>query len=255
MGDEIFAENGFVYNIDRVIEPLENAYEILNEENGNHSFSDYLELVEQFPDFIYNEGKTFDQPGAREGFYVDSLFDITFSELTFDITNEKTSPPSGTYGLPGNVTIRYHHGLLAPTNDAINDFITEYLSGSAGWGSLDKAPDHIRRIIVNTHMSINPVYPTDFINGFYNGEGDLVSINQEDIIQSQFGSNCSFIGLDKVIVPRAFKGVTGPVYLQRGYSKVMYAIERTGLLPTLKREGENYSVASSIEKRMNLVTG
>ena len=241
VGDEIFAENGFVYNIDRVIEPLKNAYEILNEENGNHSYSDYLELVELFPDFIYNEEKTFDQPGAREGFDVDSLFDITFSELTFDITNEKTSPPSGTYGLPGNVTIRYHHGLLAPTNDAFNDFITEYLSGSAGWGSLKQAPVHIRRIIVNTHMSNNPVYPTDFENGFYNGEGDIVTLNQGDIIQSQFGSNCSFIGLDKVIVPRAFKSVTGPVYLQRGYSKVMYAIERTGLLPALKREGENYS--------------
>ena len=241
VGDEIFAENGFVYNIDRVIEPLKNAYEILNEENGNHSYSDYLELVELFPDFIYNEEKTFDQPGAREGFDVDSLFDITFSELTFDITNEKTSPPSGTYGLPGNVTIRYHHGLLAPTNDAFNDFITEYLSGSASWGSLKQAPVHIRRIIVNTHMSNNPVYPTDFENGFYNGEGDIVTLNQGDIIQSQFGSNCSFIGLDKVIVPRAFKSVTGPVYLQRGYSKVMYAIERTGLLPALKREGENYS--------------
>ena len=241
VGDEIFAENGFVYNIDRVIEPLKNAYEILNEENGNHSYSDYLELVELFPDFIYNEEKTFDQPGAREGFDVDSLFDITFSELTFDITNEETSPPSGTYGLPGNVTIRYHHGLLAPTNDAFNDFITEYLSGSAGWGSLKQAPVHIRRIIVNTHMSNNPVYPTDFENGFYNGEGDIVTLNQGDIIQSQFGSNCSFIGLDKVIVPRAFKSVTGPVYLQRGYSKVMYAIERTGLLPALKREGENYS--------------
>ena len=29
IGDEIFAENGFVYNIDRVVDPLQNAYELL----------------------------------------------------------------------------------------------------------------------------------------------------------------------------------------------------------------------------------
>jgi len=243
MDDEIFAENGFVYNIDRVIEPLQNAYEILNSESESesHAYSDYLDLVDFFPDFTYNEEKTFEQPGAREGFDVDSLFDLTFSALTFDISNEKTSPPSGTYGLPSNVTIRYHHGLVAPTNDALNDFTQEYLSGSTGWGSLMKAPDHIRRIIVNTHMSINPIYPTDFGSGFYNGEGDIVTFDAGDIVKRQFCSNCTFIGIDKVIIPRAFKSVTGPVYLQRGYSKAMYAIEQTGLLPALKREEELYS--------------
>ena len=241
LGDEIFAENGFVYNIDRVIEPLQNAYEILNTPYEGHSYEDFLSLIESFPNFTYNEEKTFDQPGAREGYAVDSLFDLTFTDLTFDITSEETSPPSGTYGLPGNVTIRYHHGLIAPTNEAFNDFVEAYLSGPASWGGIDRVPEHIRRIIVNTHMAINSIYPTDFVHGFRNGEGDIMTLDPGNIIHSQFSSNCTFIGVDQVVVPRAFKSVTGPVYLQRGYSKVMYAIERTGLLPALKREDATYS--------------
>jgi hypothetical protein len=49
-----------------------------------------------------------------------------------------------------------------------------------------------------------------------------------------------FIGLNQAIVPRAFSSVTGPVYLMRGYSKMMLAIEEAELLSTLKRANNNY---------------
>ena len=239
-GDEIFAENGFVYNIDRVVDPLMNAHEIIGKQYDNYSYSDFLGLIDLFPEFTYNEQKTFQQPGAEQGYVVDSLFDLSFPVLTFDINNEETKPPTGTYGLPGNVTIRYHHGLIAPTNQAMDEFVSQYLAGPARWGTLEDAPEFITRIIVNTHMSTNPIYPTDLQEGFYNGELDRVTLDQADIIQKQYSSNSTFIGTDKVIVPRAFKSVTGPVYLLKGYAKVMYAIEQAGLLPALKRENEHY---------------
>jgi uncharacterized surface protein with fasciclin (FAS1) repeats len=240
IGDEIFAENGFVYNIDRVAEPLLNAYQILDDREDEQSYTIFLNLINLFPEFTYNDQKTMDQPGADLGFEVDSLFDLTYPELTFNIYNEKTRAPSGTMGLPGNVTIRYHHGLIAPTDAALNELISEYLAGPNKWGSLKDAPINIKKIIANTHMCVNPIYPTDFEKGFYNGEMDIVTFDQANIVQKQYSSNSTFIGVNKAIIPRAFKSVTGPVYLQRGYSKVMYAIEQSGLLSALKRENENY---------------
>lgn len=240
IGQEIFAENGFVYNIDRVVEPLPNAYQIIGEAEGEYSYKRFQKLVNLFPDFEYNEQKTFDQPGADQGLEVDSLFDLNFPDLTFDITNERTSAPSGEFGLPGNVSIRYHHGMIAPTNDAMDEFEAEYFEGPGRWGSVDGAPANLKRIIANSHLCINPIYPTDLEQGFYNGELDLVTLNEEDIVQKEFGSNSTFIGSEKVVVPRAFKSVTGPIYLQRGYSIAMNAIETTGLLSALKRQNENY---------------
>jgi uncharacterized surface protein with fasciclin (FAS1) repeats len=253
IGDEIFAENGFVYNIDRVVEPLQNAYQILDNQNGNESYTLLKDLINLFPEFQYNEQKTMDQPGAEEGFEVDSLFDITYPQLTFNIYNENTKPPSGTMGLPSNVTIRYHHGLIAPTDEAFTEFINEYIVGPNKWGTLEDSPEHIKRIIANTHMCTNPIYETDLEKGFYNGELDIVRLNPADIVEKQYCSNCTFIGLNKAVVPRAFSSVTGPVYLQRGYSKVMYAIERAGLLPALKRENANYLfyVASDINTTLD----
>ncbi len=240
IGDEIFAENGFIYMIDQVVEPFRNAYEILEQTEGQHSYSQFFDLVQQFPRFNYNQSKTFAQEGAAQGIQVDSLFDMNFPELTFSITGEKTQPPSGTYGLPQNVTIRYHHGVMAPTNDAFNKLVDDYIKIPNGWGTLQGAPQHIRRIIANTHLSINPVYASDMVKGFYNGENDIVRMAPESVVYKEYGSNSTFVGLDNAIVPRAFSSVTGPVYLRQGFSKVMYAIEASDLLPLLKRENRNY---------------
>lgn len=240
IGEEIFAENGFVYEIDRVVDPLPNAFQLLERGSGSESYSEFLDLVNMFPEFEYNEDKTQDQPGAELGFEVDSLFDLTYPDLAFDILNERTTPPSGTFGLPGNVTIRYHHGMVAPTNTAFEQFLQEYFTGPTRWGNLDNAPVNIKRIVANTHLSSNPIYPSDMSGGYFNGEQDIIHIDQGTIIQAEYGSNSSFIGVDQTLVPRVFQSVAGPAYLLKGYSKTMYAIERAGLLSALKRADEDY---------------
>lgn len=252
LGDEVFAENGFVYKIDRVVEPLKNAYQILDNKTGPNSYTQFLDFINTFPEFVYNQQKTLNQPGASEGLAVDSLFDLTYPLLTFNINRERTKAPPSTFGLPENVSIRYHHGLIAPTNQAFEAFVNEYLVGGTRWGSLRNTPDHIRRIIANTYMSVNPIYPTDLSKGFYNGELDLITVDQSNIVQKEYGSNSTFIGVNNAIVPRAFKSVTGPVYLQRGYSRVMYAIQLAGLLPALKRQNQDYMLFIESDESLRL---
>jgi len=238
LGEEMFAENGFVYTIDKVVEPLLNANEILRSTKNEYSYSKFLDLVNQFPKLVYNKDKTFDQAGASEGLAVDSLFDLTYPDLTFDITSEKTKAPASGSGLPSEVTIRFHHGLIAPTNEAFDEFVQQYIEGNNQWGSLDAMPEKIKKIIANSYFSINPIYETDIQTGFYNGEEDIVRIDGSNIVQKQYGSNCTFLGVNKAVIPRAFKSITGPVYRQRGFSIMMNAIEYSGLLSALKREGQ-----------------
>lgn len=228
--DDIFAENGFVYKVDRVVEPLKNASEILADEK----YSKFLELINQFPSLNYNEEKTFKQPGASQGLMVDSLFDLSFPDLTFNIYNEITKAPTG-LNSSSNSTIRFHHGLMAPTNNAFDEFIKEYIENNNSWGSLDLTPIKVKRIIAKTYFSINSIYETDINKGFFNAELDEINLDNSSIIDKRYGSNCTFIGMDKAIVPRAFSSVTGPVYLKRGYKTVLNAIEFSGLLSSLKK--------------------
>ena len=238
--DAIFAENGLVYIIDQVVEPLKNAYQVLEDNNSSNEYNLFRDLVNEFSRYSFSQSKTDQQEGVEEGLQVDSLFDLSFPELTFNLASEKTQPPAGTYGLPQNVTPRYHHGIAAPTDEAFQSFVEEYIQIPGGWGTLEGAPKNIRRIIVNAHMSQNPIFPSNFEKGFVTGELDNIKLDYSQIIQKEFGSNCSFIGLNRAIVPRAFSSVTGPIYLKRGYSKMMYAIEEAGLLSTLKRENNKY---------------
>jgi uncharacterized surface protein with fasciclin (FAS1) repeats len=235
---DIFAENGFVHVIDRVVEPLENAYQVLSKKDGVYAYDKFLDLVNTFPEVVYNEDKTYDQPGADQGLAVDSLFDITYPDLTFSIVNEKTLPPRGTY-VP-NPTIRYQHGLVAPTNAAFDEFVNTYLVGPGRWGSIAQAPRHIRKMIVNSQMANGPLYPSNFERGFLNGDNDLMELDQSTIVEKKYASNCTFIGVNKMLVPKAFTSVTGPVFLRRGYSTAMYAIGQTGLLTALKRPDAHY---------------
>lgn len=241
VSDEIIAENGFVFEVDRVVEPLENGMEILADKTKPNSYTSYLNLVNQFAEMDFNQTATNKQPGADQGLRVDSLFNLRYPQLVFDINSEKTKAPKGSYGLPGDVTIRYHHGIVAPTNEALNQLINQYLAGGNNWGSLENAPENIKRIIANSSLSINPVYQTDIQKGFLNGESDIITVDESSIVQKQYASNCTFIGVNKPIVPRAFSSVTGPVYTRKGFSKVMFAIEKSGLLSALKRKDANYS--------------
>lgn len=248
VGDEIFAENGFVYTIDQVVEPLRNAYEILSDKSSVNSYSKFLNLINQFPVLNYNQEKTFRQPGAEQGLEVDSLFDLNYPKLAFSITSEKTKAPASGSGLPEEVTIRFHHGLVAPTNEAFDAFVQQYIVGNNQWGSLDVMPPKIKRIVANTYFSPYPIYETDITEGFYNGEDDIIRLNQGSIVQKEFGSNVTFIGVNEAVVPRAFKSITGPVFRQRGYSTMMNAIEFSDLLSALKREGQGnmlFAVADS----------
>lgn len=239
--DEIFAENGFVYSIDQVVQPLRNGMEILSDKKSANSYQLYLNLVNQFAEMEFNQTETNRQSGADQGLQVDSLFNLRFPQLIFDINSEKTVAPRGSYGLPGNVTIRYHQGIVAPTDAALTSLVNQYLAGGNNWGSLEDAPENIKKIVANSSLSINPVYLTDLQKGFLNGETDIIKIDETSIVQKEFGSNCTFIGINKPIVPRAFSSVAGPVYTRKGFSKVMFAIEKSGLLSALKRKDANYS--------------
>jgi len=242
-GDELFAENGFVYVIDRVEEPLKNGVEFLTDNSKGLSYKSYYNIVNMFSEFSENIAATNAQPGHALGLQVDTLFDLTYPQLVFNINSEKTNPPKGTYGLPANTTIRYHHGIVAPTDDAMNQLISQYIAGGNNWGSLEACPENIKRIIANSSLSINPIYPTDFTfpKGFLNGESDIIQVDPTTIVQQEYGSNCTFIGVNKPIIPRAFSSITGPVYTRKGFQKVMYAIEKSGLLSALKRREANYS--------------
>jgi uncharacterized surface protein with fasciclin (FAS1) repeats len=234
---EIPAENGYVYIIDKVIEPLLNAEQLLESEETGRSYKKFLSLIHEFPAFTANMEATYQQIGADEGMVVDTLFNLNYPELTFNINSEITDP----LRTRNIASIQHHNTLFAPTDEAFDNFVATFISGHNQWGNLSNVPRSIKSIIINSHMVADVIYKSDIDKGFLNGEYDDLTIPDNDIIQSEFGSNATFIGLNKAIVPRAFSSVSAPVYLRRGYFTMMSVIEATRILAALKIKEQNFS--------------
>lgn len=236
-----FAENGFIFTIDRVVPPLKNVEQLLESSDNGNDYSMFLDLINLFPNFSTNESQTNLQEGVEEGREVSTLYDLDYSELAFDIHEELTGESS----FNENTATRYHYGILAPDNKALQDLIDNVITISSGdstrWPTFDAVPRHIKRIIVNTHMNESPIYLSDIEDGFSNEEWDTVFVDPGSVIEKQFCSNASFMGIDKAVVPRAFISVTAPVYLRPQYIGFMKGIELSGLGPALKRRNASYS--------------
>lgn len=238
-GSEIFAENGFVYVVDRVVEPLLNSKELLERQLPGESYTTFLELIYQFPRFQLNLQETFDQEAAREGGNFDSLYNLSFPNLPFNINDELTGPSTQS----SNFTYRYHNGVFVPTNEAFQKFLDEVVTAKSGfphWQSFEDMPEGVKQIIVQTHFTDNPVYLSDIREGFEDRNGNLITIDEQNIIRKEYGSNCTFIGLNQTIAPRAFTSITGPVYLRPLFSTFLYAIEYSKLLSALTKKEKEY---------------
>lgn len=240
ISQEIFAENGIIYQVDKVVEPLLNGEELLSSSQSGNSYSDYLSLLHYFGTFTYNSNETQKLPGYAEGLVVDLLYDLHYPNLVFDVQSELTGP-----GVTSSIyTIRYQYGLVAPTNDALQKLYDDVVTSKSGyphWGSASVLPDNVKLIIVGSHMSLDPVYPANINKGFINGEKDIVLLDPSSVIQKSYGSNCTFIGVKQAIIPRAFSSVTGPVYLRPGFSVFRQAMEYTNILSAVKKKNANYA--------------
>lgn len=228
IGDEIFAENGFVYLIDKVVEPLKNAEQLLEE----GPYSKFLQLIHNKSVFTFNQKATLAQQGASEGAVVEDLYNLTYtSSYPMNIHDELVV--NSTY------TVERHSGLMPPTDEAMDKFFNDYFRA---WGSSwNSVPKNIQSLFVNSHIASEAVYLKDINSGFYNVVGDIVTKNDIDIEKASYGSNSTFIGLKKAIVPKYFSSVSAPLFLDPNYNSFFGAYVSVNLISALKNPASKFS--------------
>lgn len=226
---DIFAENGFVHVIDRVVEPMRNGKEILEGEKPGESYHLFLDMVNwYYPDFSPNMNATFDQFEVELGGIVDTLWALNYPGLAFNLQQE-------TYGNEGfydHEALVRHNGLFAPTDEAFGEFIDGLLTVKSGfphWRNYQSLPPDIVGILVPPHFYNSMLFPSEQPYRTLFIEGRRFRQKEGDITRKEFGSNCTFIGLDGYVPDRVFTSVSGPVFLRPAFTSFRLAMQYSGI--------------------------
>jgi len=221
---DIFAENGFVHIIDKVVDPMLNGKERLEKEMPGESYKLFLDMVYwYYPKFTSDMIATNNQPGVSLGAIVDTLWDLDYAPLAFNLQKERFDNI--------NQTLVRHNGLIAPIDDPFMKFIDGVLTVKSGfphWNDYKSLPLDVVDIIVAQNFKSTPIYPsTSQYKSIFKG-ANRYHQNEEDIIRKDFGSNCTFIGLGSYIPDRVFTSVTEPVFCRPVFSTFRRAMVYSG---------------------------
>ncbi len=226
LGDELFAENGFLYEIDSVVDVMPNAEEILKADN----YSIFLDLINNFSLFSENADATNNQEGAQDGFDVGKLYNLA-TYLPINIYSEVVGS--------AKITLENNIGLIAPTNKAMEAFFDTYFKDI--FSSWDDVSLSLKQLVLTTHMGYKALYEKDFKKGFFNYQGDEITYDNSKIIEKVYGSNCTFVGVNEVIKPQSFSKVSVPLWLDPAYYFFSIAFSKTDLSSVLTKKDADYS--------------
>lgn len=226
---DVMAENGFVHTIDRVVEPMLNGKELLEKKWPNESYRLFLEMVYwYYPNFEPNFTATYNQPEAKIGGMADTLWDLNYSVLAFNLHRERFDVV--------NQTLIRHNGLIAPTDETFRKFIDNILTNKSGfphWSDYKSLPNDIVDLILAQNFKSSPIYPsTSQYQKIFKGTNRYHQ-DEKSIVRRDFGSNCTFIGIDNYIPDRVFTSVTGPVFCRPGFSVFRRAMVYSGVLDAI----------------------
>ncbi|MFB6320703.1 fasciclin domain-containing protein [Saccharicrinis sp. FJH54] len=226
---EIATDNGFLYLIDRVLDPLETVYESLKSE-GN--YSNFLTLYDQFSYYEYDADIS-DNYGNG-----DSLFIHMHTELPA-IASEWPVQDANAW----SVLTRFANSVFVPDNNALDAFFQEtwepYYDSFA-----DVNPLAVLYLLYNHTFSGDLAFPEnikkDEITTFY---GTPVAFDPDaDVSKSQICANGVYYGLNTVLTPPMFTSITGPAFRDPKYRMFLHMIAYSDVALPLTSTAINYTI-------------
>ncbi|MFT3737823.1 MAG: fasciclin domain-containing protein [Breznakibacter sp.] len=221
----MWAENGIIHEVDRVILPLDNLDEILAETDQCKIFRSILDKYQTSyalasDDYLLKYEQA--SGGNRKDIYIKD-----YPYLNYALNCENYLRYGG-----GALMDATQEGwtLFAPTDVAMNEFFTNKLF-KFGYTKLDELPSFVLVEFVNAHLFRKTVWPSKFaVTTNYYGEEARFNAGTTpgdgtDVVKAQMGSNGFFYAVSKIQDTDAFRTVLGDVILNPQYSMMYQALK------------------------------
>ena len=226
---EVATVNGFIYLIDRVLDPLETIHESLKSE-GN--YSNFLTLYDLFSSYEYDEDLT-DNYGNGDSLFIHMHIELPPIASEWPIQNESDWP----------ILTRDAYSVFVPDNSALESFFQG--TWAPYYSSLSEVnPLSVLFLLYNHTYSGDLAFPDNIKNGdiiTYFGT-PVIFDPDADVIKSQLCTNGVYYGLNSVQTPPMFNSITGPVFRDPKYKMFLHMVAYSGEFLSLSSEAINYTI-------------
>ncbi|MDN3669516.1 fasciclin domain-containing protein [Echinicola jeungdonensis] len=211
----IAAENGYVHSIDKVIEPMPNIADYIDDNPQYSLFKSILEM--EFRDLQTNTAISYNSsayPELTERY--GPVYDLSGPVHVKAYTGNYTFSPNNENFIGGNLAQSDSWSMFVPENDALQQFLDDVLL--VYYGSIENVPDQIIYDFVNMHMWQAALWPSQFQLVTNNLNEEARFDPNANITDKKILSNGIFYGTNKVQEGNFFFTVYSRPYLDPQYS-------------------------------------
>jgi len=208
----IVTDNGYVYTLDQVVDPLETIY---NKLSSSDNYSSFKNIYDRFIDYKYDASST---TAYGNG---DSLFlhyHTTLPAIASEWTNDISSATSD-YAQLSNLS-KNAMNIFAPDNTSLQLFYDKYWRPYYGDKGLIKVNFVPLLALLSNHVNNGEIlFPETIEAGkTITSWGTPIVFDTKSATLKQMCVNGTLYGLDHVILPPMFEKVTSPMYCNPDYN-------------------------------------
>ncbi len=200
---DIFAENGMIQEIDKVLLPLPNIDQYMA---SNSNYDVFRGLMAKMVNYVSNADlshRSMVLSGSTDSVFVK----MYQTSLAYSPNNENF--------ISGNTDSQIGgYTMMVPTNDVVNAYTKKILKF---YKTFDLAPPQVLIDFLNSHMWTGMVWPSKF-SRISNFQGEVATTTTANIIDKQMVSNGIFYGTNQVQEANVFRTVYSQPYLNPAYS-------------------------------------
>lgn len=219
---DIPTDNGYVFLVDEVVEPLRTVYDALHD---RATYSVFSGLYDKFGSFSYNSSisSSHGQPGDSLYLYFHKPLPSIYGEETGSLLDFASGQAVSIASQSGNA-----YNMYAPDNAAMEYFLSTYLPGYTDYEDVPYLPVYY---LLSEHapQTRSIVFPEEISKRKINSDFGLVyDFDVDNLACKEMCSNGPFYGLKEVIVPIVYRSVTGDVLSSPDYKIFTHLLYKTG---------------------------
>lgn len=225
---QLLADNGYIYQIDRVLDPLETIH---TELTSNDRYSEFSRIYDSYSTYTFDQTLT-DNYAKNLG--VDSLF-LHESQLAPIALEWPTTSFTNIFTLS---SVAY--SLFAPTNDALDRFFKSYWA-KGGYSSIDEVdPLSIYHFLSSFYLKTSPVFPEELTKRDDSKVSNIVKFDLSAVKDKAMCVNGTFYGIDAFTTPDHMTSVAGPAFRDKKFASYLYILSGAGMLEPLMSQDNSY---------------